>query len=175
MRLTLIALAACALASPPALAQQHDHDEPACTVMDASLPDGLKDWNRAAAMDTAGGETDVFHAKLTLGHGYEVTLKKKADVIFAVEPEKPGGSVSYSGLFAFDAPEAGNYVIALGTAAWIDVVEDGKALEPLSFGHGPACTTIRKMVVYGLKPGRHLLQIAGNGGPSAKLLVAKQP
>jgi hypothetical protein len=89
--------------------------------------------------------------------------------------EKPGGSVSYSGVFAFTVPEAGNYAVALSSAAWIDVVEDGKALEPLSFGHGPACTTIRKMVVYPLRAGRHILQVAGSGAEAARLLVAKQP
>ncbi len=171
MRLILAAMALAA--APAAWAQEHDHAAPACTAMDAALPPGIADWNGGAMLATGAAADSA--ASVQLDKGYAATLKQKAHVAFAVEPEKPGGSVSYSGLFAFDAPEAGNYVIALGTAAWIDVVEDGKALEPLSFGHGPACTTIRKMVVYGLKPGRHLLQIAGNGGPSAKLLVAKQP
>lgn len=175
MRLTLIALAAFALAGAPARAQQHDHTTPACAAMDATLPGGLEDWNRKAPMTAAGSQADIVRARLLLGHGYEVTLKKKADVIFAVEPEKPGGSVSWSGLFVFDAPEDGNYAVAMSTAAWIDVVEDGKALEPLSFGHGPECTTIRKKVIYPMKAGRHILQIAGNGAETAKVLVAKQP
>lgn len=169
-----LALVLAALALPPvALAQQHVHEKPACSAMDTALPPGVEDWNGGAALATGAAADSA--ARLQLGKGYAATLKQKAHVAFAVEPEKPGGSVSYSGIFAFDVIEAGNYVVALGTAAWIDVVEDGKALEPLSFGHGPACTTIRKMAVYPMKPGRHLLQIAGNGGPSAKLLVAKQP
>lgn len=171
MRLILAALV---FAVPAAWAQEKDRDKPPCEVVDlAALPAGLEDWNGGVALAT--GESADIAASLQLGKGYAATLKQKAHVVFAVEPEKPGGSVSYSGIFAFDVVEAGNYVVALGTAAWIDVVEDGKALEPLSFGHGPECTTIRKMVVYPMKPGRHLLQVAGNGGPSAKLLVAKQP
>lgn len=168
MRLILAALALAA--APAAWAQEHDHGKAPCDV--AALP-GIADWNGSASIATGAAADSA--ASLQLGKGYAATLKQKAHVAFAVEPEKPGGSVSYSGIFAFDVIEAGNYAVALSTAAWIDVVEDGKALEPLSFGHGPACTTIRKMVVYGLKPGRHVLQVAGNGDETAKLLVAKQP
>ena len=77
------------------------------------------------------------------------------------------------GKFNFTIPEAGNYAVALGAAAWIDVLEDGKALEPASFGHGPECTTMRKKVVFALKPGLHVLQVAGNGAETLKLMVAK--
>lgn len=172
MRLLFVAFAGALLAGP-ALAQQHAHDTAACAATDASLPAGFEDWNGGAALATASAADGA--ASLQLGKGYEAGLRKRDTVAFLVEPEKPGGSVSYSGVFAFDAPEAGNYSVALSTAAWIDVVEDGKALEPLSFGRGPACTTIRKMVVYPLKPGRHVLQIAGNGAETAKVLVVKQP
>jgi hypothetical protein len=159
--------------SPVALAQQQDHETPACAAMDVTLPAGLEDWNGRAAIWTGAASTDS--SDLQLGKGYEATFAKRDSVAFAVAPEKPGGSVSYSGVFAFTVPEAGNYAVALSSAAWIDVVEDGKALEPLSFGHGPACTTIRKIVVYPLKAGRHIVQVAGSGAEAARLLVAKQP
>ena len=113
------------------------------------------------------------HAPLTLGTGYEASLARKAEVAFSVEPEKPGGSVSYSGLFSFTVETAGDYTVALGAAAWIDVLEDGKVLEPLKFGHGPECTTIRKMVTFAMKPGVHVLQVAGNGADKMKLMVAR--
>lgn len=171
----LTALAVAVLGGFPALAQVAGHDTPACTAMDASLPDGMADWNGKAAMETATSGTEMGHASLQLGRGYEVTLKKKADVAFSAEPEKPGGSVSYSGLFAFDVQAAGNYAVALGAPPWIDVLEDGKALEPASFGHGPACTTIRKNVVYALKSGPHILQVAGNGAEALKLMITKLP
>jgi hypothetical protein len=128
-----------------------------------------------AAIGTAPSPEHAVHAPLALGKGYEASLAKKADVTFIVEPEKPGGSVSYSGLFSFTVETAGDYTVALGSAAWIDVLEDGKALEPSSFGHGPACTTIRKMVVFAMKPGLHVLQVAGNGADTLKLMVAKAP
>ena len=83
------------------------------------------------------------------------------------------GRCRRAGKFSFTIPEAGNYAVALGAAAWIDVLEDGKALEPASFGHGPECTTMRKKVVFALKPGLHVLQVAGDGAEVVKLMVAK--
>lgn len=170
MRLALTALVA-ALTASPALAQEHG--APACTAMDVALPAGMADWNGGAAVITAPSPEHAARVSLALGKGYAASLKKKGEVAFAVEPEKPGGSVSYYGLFSFTIPEAGNYAVALGTAAWIDVLEDGKVLEPASFGHGPECTTMRKKVVFALKPGLHVLQVAGNGAETLKLMVAK--
>ena len=81
--------------------------------------------------------------------------------------------MSYSGLFSFTVETADDYMVALGSAAWTDVLEDGKALEPSKFGHGPECTTIRKMVTFAMKPGLHVLQVAGNGADTLKVMVAK--
>jgi hypothetical protein len=172
MRLAGLVALAVAL-SAPAFAQ--DHDAPACTAMDAKLPAETADWNGGAAITTAQSEDQLATATLTPGKGYAATLAKTPSVEMVLQPEKPGGSVSYSGLFRFDVSKAGKYVIALSTPAWIDVIEDGKALEAASFGHGPECTTIRKMVVFDLKIGSHVLQVAGNGAETLTLMVAEKP
>lgn len=174
MRLALVVTAALALAAP-AMAQKSEQSAPACAAMDAALPATMADWNGGAAIATAPSPEHAQHVSLALGKGYAAKLAKKADVTFSVEPEKPGGSVSFSGLFSFTVPSAGDYTVALATPAWIDVLEDGKALEPLKFGHGPECTTIRKMVTFAMKPGLHVLQVAGNGADTLKLMVAKAP
>ena len=170
MRLTFLVFVAAVMAAP-AFAQAHEAT--ACAAMDAALPAGLGDWNGKAAIGTAPSPEHAVHASLALGKGYEASLAKKADVVFVVEPEKPGGSVSYSGLFSFTVETADDYMVALGSAAWTDVLEDGKALEPSKFGHGPECTTIRKMVTFAMKPGLHVLQVAGNGADTLKVMVAK--
>ena len=170
MRLTFLVFVAAVMAAP-AFAQAHE--APACAAMDAALPAGLGDWNGGAGIGTAPSPEHEVHAPLALGKGYEASLAKKADVVFSVEPEKPGGSVSYSGLFSFTVETAGDYTVALGTAAWIDVLEDGKVLEPSKFGHGPECTTIRKMLTFAMKPGVHVLQVAGNGADMLRVMVTK--
>jgi hypothetical protein len=170
MRLALIALAV--LAAPAALAQQTPG--PACAV-DAALPRGLDDWNGKAALSSASGASDIAKSAVTLGKGYEAALLQTPKIAFPVQPEKPGGSVSHGGLFEFTVETAGAYTIALSSAAWIDVIENGQAVTPASFGHGPQCTTIRKQVVFDLQPGKHVLQISGNAEPKMKLMVHKTP
>ncbi len=62
-----------------------------------------------------------------------------------------------------------------GWGAWIDVVRDGKPLESIAHGHGPACSGIRKIVDFALQPGRYLVSIDGNEAPEVSILVAAKP
>lgn len=112
---------------------------------------------------------------MVLGKAYDVTLQPTPAVKYAVAPLKPGGSVSFGGLFAFDVAEPGAYRVSLSTHSWTDVIEDGQALQSVAHGHGPECTSLAKMVDYVLKSGRHILQIAANGDPTLSLMVVKLP
>lgn len=176
---SLIALSLVLTPAAPALAQQDNaaasHAEHDCAATDKDLPPGLSDWNGKAGLATATGVEHLAHAALTLGKGYEASLLNTPKVAMPVQPEKPGGSVAYAGLFSFTVETEGAYTVALSTPAWIDVLEDGKSLEPTSFGHGPTCTTIRKLVVFSLKPGMHTLQVSANPAATVKLMVAKKP
>lgn len=175
MRGAIVLGLALALAGPAFGQQQPATPAPACAAMDTALPAGLTDWNGKTALVTVTKAEDLSKADIKLGTGYEATLARTTSIFMPVQPEKPGGSMSHAGLFSFTIPEAGNYSVALGSAAWIDVLEDGKAVEPASFGHGPECTTIRKIVVFPLKAGRHVLQVSANADPKLKLMVAKHP
>lgn len=168
---------AVAAASAGASAQtppQSMAEAPACATP-AAPPAGLEGWPTrapfAAATDTARLDT----ATLTQGRAVDATLARTPDVRYIARPEKPGGSVSYGGLFAFDVAEAGTYRVALGAGAWIDVLDGRKAVVSTSHGHGPDCSGIRKMVDFPLKPGRYVLQIAGNGSPTLPVMVARLP
>ena len=147
---------------------------PTCAAMDAAFPAGFTDWNGKTPLATASSADRLPQATLILGKGYEVKLLNTPKVAMPIQPEKPGGSVAHAGLFSFTVETEGAYVVALATPAWIDVLEDGKSLEPTTFGHGPECTSIRKMVVFQLKPGAHALQVSGNADAKLKLMVAKK-
>ena len=69
--------------------------------------------------------------------------------------------------------EAARYRIALGAGAWIDVVEDGRAVTSVAHAHGPACSGIHKTVDFDLAPGKYVLQVAGSDAPVATVMVAK--
>ncbi|WP_082543472.1 hypothetical protein [Sphingomonas sp. Leaf339] len=110
---------------------------------------------------------------LPVGASRQAALPPAAQVTYRVAPANRGSVDSRGGLFAFTAPAAGRYRVALGSSAWIDVVGGGKAIDPAAHGHGPACSDVRKMVDFDLRPGRYLLQIAGSDAASLRLMVSQ--
>jgi hypothetical protein len=164
---------AVALAATPASAQEQA--EKVC-VKAGDLPAELAGWRQPhAALTAAAKPADLKKAELILGTAADATLQPTPTIKFTIDPSKPGGSVSHGGLFAFTVPAAGKYRVALGSGAWIDVIEDKKAAVSTAHGHGPDCTGVRKMVDYDLKAGRHILQVSANGAPELTLMVTKLP
>ncbi|HEV7694140.1 MAG TPA: hypothetical protein VGO52_25120 [Hyphomonadaceae bacterium] len=167
--IAILALAAPALAQTPAAAPAPDCSKP------APLTGELAGWSTKAPITSATNEATLSAAALTIGKSHEAALLKTPQVAYVLQPEKPGGSVSNGGLFSFTAETAGTYRVALSTAAWIDLIEDGKSLIPTTFGHGPDCSGIRKIVDFPLKAGKHTLQISANADPKMVLMVTKKP
>ncbi|MDE8652906.1 homogentisate 1,2-dioxygenase [Novosphingobium album (ex Liu et al. 2023)] len=162
-----------AMAAEPAMTPEPDGA--ACTAP-APPPAPMEGWaGRHVALTAATRPDAAGKALLTLGQAADATLAQTPRVRYAVEPAKPGGSVSYGGLFAFDVPEAGTYRVAQDGRSWVDVIEGGKALGSVAHGHGPACSGIAKMVDYTLQPGRHIVQIAAQGEPALTIMVTRLP
>ena len=176
MRLVL-ALVAGAMLSGEAPAQQPmagmDNAVATCPPTPAPLLPELAGWARMTPIKA--GPTVARAATLTVGTGASASLLLTPKITYPLRPEKPGGLASHCGLFAFTVGEAGRYRVALGSGAWIDVISNGTAATSVAHGHGPDCSTIRKMVDFDLAPGRYLLQVAGNGAPTLPLMVARLP
>ena len=172
-----LAFAASALAAfaLPAASHAEDAHKPACEGVPAPLPAELAGWHDRAPLNAAKRADRIGKATLSIGQGADAVLVRTADVKYVLRPEKPGGSVSYGGLFAFTAEQAGTFRVALGSGAWIDVVKDGKAIESTAHGHGPDCSGVRKMVDFPLEAGSYILQIAANGQAQLPLLVTRLP
>lgn len=142
---------------------------PACPATPVGLPRGMEQWRRPTAITAAA--TAAKPVLLTSGSAVRATLLPVSRVTFAAPPAKPGAATSHGGVFAFDVARAGRYRVALGSAAWIDVLRGTTPVASATHGHGPSCSTIRKMVDFDLKPGRHLLQIAGSEATAVTLMV----
>ena len=171
-RILLAVLAAAAFgaeAQTPAPAPQA-----ACAAMDRDLKDGLEAWRSKADVAAAGTAAETAKAELKLGSAVKATLLQTSNVDYPVRPEKPGGSVSHGGLFSLNVTEPGTYRVALSTPAWVEVVKDGKAVPSGSFGHGPECTTIRKIVEFPLTAGTHVVEIAANAESAVNILVVRK-
>ena len=150
-----------------------DHAAAPCPATPAPPPSELQGWTRKTPV--RAGATVASATTLPVGQGATATLLPTPKVAYAVRPEKPGGTVSSGGLFAFTAPAAGRYRVALGSGAWIDVLSGKTPVVSVAHGHGPDCSGVRKMVDFDLSPGRYLLQVAGNGSSTLPLMVARLP
>ena len=162
-----------ALAAAPQAMPAMDHPTVTCPRTMVPLPAGLEGWTRKQAVRAAA--TPKVATPLPVGVGVLATLIPTPQIAYAVRPEKPGRSASSGGIFAFTVPAAGRYRVALGAAAWIDVLSGTTPAASISHGHGPDCTGVRKMVDFDLKPGRYLLQVAGNASATLPLMVGHMP
>ncbi|MDR3513526.1 MAG: homogentisate 1,2-dioxygenase [Caulobacteraceae bacterium] len=177
MTLKAWTLAAALAALPLAAEAQMAQEAPpaACPAADASLLPALAGWPHKAAVAGATSAAGLSNARLTVGEAARVSLHPTPEVAYPLQPEKPGGSVSHGGLVEFSVAAAGDYQVALSSGAWIDVVAKGQAVVSTAHGHGPACSTIRKMVDFSLQPGRYVLQISANADPDLGLMIVRRP
>ena len=166
------AMGLAALFAGPLMAQEM---APAACTAPVPPKGELAPWLSPVPLSSAGRENRSGRVQLAIGQAASLELLRTPEVHYPLRPEKPGGSVSYGGLARIDVRVAGTYRVALGSAAWIDLVQGRKAIPSTAHGHGPDCTGIRKMVDFRLMPGRYTLQIAANGEPQTTVLVARLP
>lgn len=174
----LLALAAATGAvaqQQPAAHMPMPEAQPTCPRDAAPIPPELAGWSGRKPMTAAIDAASLAGAPLTPGNAVDLALAPTPGVTYVLRPSRPGGSVSHGGMVAITIGEAGTYRVAIGSAAWLDIVRDGASLESVGHGHGPACSGIRKMVDFALKPGSYVLQIVGNGATTLPLTIVKLP
>jgi hypothetical protein len=89
----------------------------------------------------------------------------------------PGQAVRLTpaqGMVTLEIAAAGSYGIAIDIPAWIDVARDGRTLPSARHGHGPACSSIRKIVDFELSPGRYAVTLSRTDAPNARMLVVRR-
>ncbi|HWU95526.1 MAG TPA: hypothetical protein VN029_08000 [Sphingomonas sp.] len=149
----LFAAALLLLQTAPAPATQTT----ACKATDASLPTGLLGWVKPG---------DEF----VPGKAVELDTIDAAALKGLPAGSKPGKAA----MIGFKVEIAGIYGIALDQGGWIDVVpgtEGGAALTSVKHGHGPECSTIRKIVRFQLTPGTYRLYVSGLPGAKVKAML----
>lgn len=131
-----------------------------CTRVDAVLPSALVGW-RENGDDLSNGRALTVVA-------VDPAAARLTDI---PAPTRPGKMV----LASLTVARAGTYGIALDQAAWIDLYpqRSGAALTSTAHGHGPACTSIRKIVRYQLVPGTYFVAVSGMQQPRAKLMLVR--
>ncbi len=174
MRITFTAILTVALLASGAAGAQEMQAAPKCTEMVAPPP-ALAGWTGKADITSASKADGLAQAALTIDHGANVTLHPTREVSYVTQPDKPGGSVASGGLLAVSIATAGTYQVNLGSGAWIDLLQNGKAVLSTAHAPGPACTGIRKTVQFPLQPGRYVLQLSANADPTIHVMVSRVP
>lgn len=161
-------IAAALLVLMPCAALAEEAAKPVCsTALDSALPAAWSDW--AAPETVPAAATPATQPEILLGRAYNAPLKAAASVSYSVQPKKLADG-AFGGLFMLTIEKAGIYTIGLDQSGWIDVVRDGKSVRSSGQGHGPDCSTIRKMVDFQLDPGHYTVQISN--GPKATAVIA---
>ncbi len=144
-----------------------------CAVLDAHLPPALAGW--ASPISLAAGTDAGSAPALPLGRAVNAELRRVSDVTYPALPERPGGSVSYGGLYGISIRDPGDYQVSLGAGAWIDLADGPNLIASTSHAPGPKCSSLKKTVVFPLGKGDHLLEITGNGAPVLTVMVSRLP
>lgn len=162
-------LLAALVALAPATAFAENGTKPTCSAgLNTALPEAWKSWESPEAVPAAA--TPATQSEILIGQAYAAPLKPTASVSYAVQPRKTNAGTS-GGLFMLTIDKAGVYTIGLDLPGWIDVVRDGKVVKSSGHGHGPDCSTIRKMVDFRLDPGHYTVQISNAPKDMAILAV----
>lgn len=168
MRFTLCLAAL--LCATPALAQDPATD-PRCATVRPAIPAELSRWGQRTML--VAGTSTRSAPVLVIGQAADLRLTAADRVTVAAPPGRSAEAGSTAGLVLFQVARAGTYRVALGEAAWIDVVRAGRALPSKAHGHGPTCSGIRKIVDFRLVPGRYVLQIAGTPAAAVPVMIAR--
>ncbi|MFV3076625.1 hypothetical protein [Niveispirillum fermenti] len=166
-----LSLAVTILASPP-LAAGEAAD---CAGGTVPPPPELAAWTAPAQGGLPAAVTVADAPAVMIGTAVELALRPSGTVDFPVTPGRDGKPESHAGLLTLDIARAGTYRVALGSAAWVDIVRDGASIASVAHGHGPACTGIRKIVDFPLAAGRHVLMIAASPVDRVTALVVPGP
>ncbi len=157
--------AALIIAVGPAAAE----DKPACDQFNWSL-------KREQALFAAGDlRTVASGATLDAppGGGVALELKPNASVAFILPPERqPKTAESSGGIVTLSAiAKPGAYQVTASAEAWIDVIQNGKAVASTAHTGRRDCADVRKSVRFDLQAGAITIQVSGADTTLIKLAV----
>ena len=135
----------------------------------APLAEPWTSWSQSGS--ARAGAQPYGAPSLILGKPLTVELTPAGHVQFAAPPEK-GAKDGYGGLFALSLKVPAQVGIALSDAAWVDIVTGTSAQPSVRHEHGPECSDIRKIVWFDLPAGRHIVQVAGAGVQTVRVMAA---
>lgn len=171
MKRVLITLA---LALPACTGRAAEPDRAqTCTAVVAPPPE-FSGWVSSRALTSVAAQARLASATFDTGVAIDLRLHPDGQVTYISLPKGAGEAGSYGGLAQLHVEHAGIYKVGIGDFAWIDLTRDFKPMPTLSFGHGPECTGIKKVVIYGLEAGDYAFEVSGEKAPSLRVIVVAE-
>ena len=151
-------------AAAPAPAHAHEAAA-ACSAVTTALPPEFAGWAQADSPPAT-----------PLPLARPVSLPLSDSPVFPYPPARPAQPGTRGATMALRIETAGRYLVAVDSAAWIDLISTGgEAARPAQFGHGPQCSGIRKLLRFDLAPGDYVLQFSNVAAPTLRLMVSRVP
>lgn len=102
-----------------------------------------------------------------------LALKPFVDSGLKVPPGRPpkDPTQASAGYIELPAPEAGVYQVTVAGKQWVDVIQDGKALESIAHGSDPTCTSFHKVVRFQLTDAPVTLQLSGEAADNVTFTI----
>jgi hypothetical protein len=106
---------------------------------------------------------------------FALALVPVVDVAYTLPPakkKKDAGAAAFGGMLAFAAPEKpGIYQVTLSGEGWIDLVQNGAALDSADHSGAKNCPGLRKSVRFNVGAAPVALQVSGVPGDSIKVAI----
>lgn len=105
--------------------------------------------------------------------GLVMELQPHGTVDYVLAPGgDPKSDGSFAGLlFIKDVPQAGTYQVTLSEDAWVDLIQDGKALALAAETGNPNCSDAPKSMRFRLERGPLTVQVSGVSSTLIKLVI----
>ncbi|MBZ9743013.1 MULTISPECIES: hypothetical protein [unclassified Mesorhizobium] len=110
-------------------------------------------------------------AALAVGAAADLALVPIDKAGFAVPPERAPAEGTFGAVASVAVPPDGAIQISLSGEAWIDVIQDGKAVKSSGYSGVKTCPGIRKSVRFKLASGEATVQFSGAKKESLKVAV----
>ena len=165
---TALAIFAIAASVTPRFAEAKDN--PACEKFD---------WSVARELELfRDPDLEMVFSGATLGSvpdkGLVMELQPHVTVDYVLAPgREPKSDDSFAGLlFIKNVAQAGTYQVTLSGDAWIDLIQDGKALPLSAKTINPNCSDARMSIRFHLEPGPLTVQVSGASSNLIKLAIS---
>jgi len=161
MRRLMLLPAALAMTLASAAVPVHAADAKGCEGFLWPLATELA-WMRASESETVASGASI--PAVPTDKAIEIGLEPVSKVTFAAPPTstpKPEDAESYGGVVSVAALPAGHYQVTIGAHGWIDIVQNGAALEPTGHTGSHDCDVLRKSVRFEIAEGPFTIQVSG--------------